>query len=207
MVSLNFILRTYQDSLKYFLSRKFDQIYSLKIIITLVWKINWQGAVVITRSKHMVTSARGGGGFKRDFRKCRSIHQMVARSKVGVRDDTWFLLFQRRAFTVPWSEQSGLWNGAGYELKFRHVELKRPLKYWNGDNLVNRHESRWGGGDLYMFLSCHFIFPFFKLYTYNLQPHEFSRCNLKLSPQHTHARTHTHKAEENQRKRQITPDL
>lgn len=153
MVSLNFILRTYQDSLKDFLSRKFDQIYSLKIMITLLWRINWQGAVVITRSKHMVTSARSGTGFQRGFRKCRSIHQMVARSKVGVKDDNLVSLVSKKGITIPWSEQSGLWNNAGYELKFRHVELKRPLKYWNGDTLVDRHESRWGVGDLSMFLS------------------------------------------------------
>ena len=103
MVSLNFILRTYQDSLKDFLSRKFDQIYSLKIMITLLWRINWQGAVVITRSKHMVTSARSGTGFQRGFRKCRPIHQMVARSEVGVKDDNLISLVSKKCILNGWT--------------------------------------------------------------------------------------------------------
>lgn len=66
MVSLNFILRVYRDSLKDFTSsREFDQIYILKIMTALVWRTNWQGAIVIIRPKDMVTSTRSGSGFER----------------------------------------------------------------------------------------------------------------------------------------------
>lgn len=68
-------------------------------MITLLWGINWQGAVVITRSKHMVTSARSR--FQRGFRKCRSIHQMVARSEVGVKDDNLVSLVSKKGITIP----------------------------------------------------------------------------------------------------------
>ena len=50
------------------------------------------------------------------------------------------------------------------------------------------------GWGRFFYVSVLFVILFFlsKLYTYNFQPHEFSRCNLKLSPQHTHTQTHTH---------------
>lgn len=66
-----------------------------------MWKINWQGAVVITRLGSMVTSARSGVDLREILGSADSYSSMVARSKVGVRDDTWFLLFPKKAFTIP----------------------------------------------------------------------------------------------------------
>ena len=47
MVSLNFILRAYRFTKGH--CKEFDHIYILKIIITLVRRINWQRAIVIIR--------------------------------------------------------------------------------------------------------------------------------------------------------------
>lgn len=51
---------------------------------------------------------------------------MRARAEIGVKDET---LISKRGVTVLLHGGSGSRIGAGHEVRFRHVELRRPLKY------------------------------------------------------------------------------
>lgn len=60
---------------------------------------------------------------------------MRVRVEIGVKDEIFIL---KRGVIVFLYGGLGLRIGVGYEVKFRYVELRRFLKYWNGDILVDR---------------------------------------------------------------------